>query len=314
MAGFTLLALLDDISTVLDDVAVLTKATVRKTAGVLGDDLALTAQQVFGVRAQRELPVVISVARGSLLNKLFLIPGALALSFLAPWLINPLLMLGGAYLCAEGGGKVFNLLSGRRPHPSQALPEEAVEKLLAGPVSEPPADHRALEIMEKKKISGAVRTDFVLSTEIIVIALGSIPLDISLALRAAILVSVGLLITFGVYGLVALIVKLDDIGFWLAKKRGPGRFGFGLGKFLILASPKLMKLLTLTGTAAMFMVGGGILAHGLSVSRALEESLPVWPWIINILAGFAAGLFLFPLTLGLEKAAEKIKKIKTSGR
>jgi predicted DNA repair protein MutK len=316
MAGFSLLALLDDISTVLDDVAMLTKLATKKTAGVLGDDLALTAQQVFGVRAKREIPVVLSVAKGSLVNKLLLIPGALLLSHYLPWLINPLLMIGGAYLCAEGGEKVFHLFA-HKTKPAPALSPDDLEKLLNArqdqALLEPGhidhIDHPSPEAekAEKKKIAGAVRTDFVLSTEIIVITLGSIPMDVSLPIRAAILVLVGLIITFGVYGFVALIVKLDDIGFWLAQKYAQG-FRRTLGKFLILAAPKLMKFLTFVGTAAMFIVGGGILAHGFPWAGHLTENFPLVPVLPNILWGFLAGAILTPTVWALEKLFHKIRR------
>ncbi|MDR2142166.1 MAG: DUF808 domain-containing protein [Deltaproteobacteria bacterium] len=304
MAGFSLLALLDDIGTVLDDVAVMAKVAARKTAGVLGDDLALTAQQVFGVRAKRELPVVLSVAKGSLLNKLILIPGALLISAFAPWLITPLLMIGGAYLCAEGGEKIHrHLIQRKKPHPAAMSQEsEAMAPELA--TLTPPE----LEVLEKKKISGAIKTDFVLSTEIIVIALGSIPLATSLAIRAALLVVVGLLMTGGVYGFVAFIVKLDDIGYWLVKKYPTQILLRKLGNALVVAAPVLMKVLTLVGTLAMFMVGGGILAHGLPFVAHLGENWPIWPPLLSGLWGLLAGVILHPTFLGLEILAGKIKK------
>ncbi|MDR1394746.1 MAG: DUF808 domain-containing protein [Deltaproteobacteria bacterium] len=295
--AFTLLALLDDISTVLDDVAVLTKAAARKTAGVLGDDLALTAQQVFGVRAHRELPVIFSVAKGSAVNKLILIPAALLISWLAPWLITPILMIGGLYLCAEGGEKTAHFLF-RRP---VRHTEEELAAIAAAEEAAASGSRREMELLEKKKIAGAIRTDFVLSAEITVIALGSIPLDSSLAVRAAILVLIGLLVTAGVYGLAGLIVKLDDIGFWLTKKFAAGRFLNRLGRILLRSAPMLMKFLTFTGTAAMFLVGGGILIHGLPFVQKWLEYLPLWPPLENLLAGFLAGAAAYPLAALAEK-------------
>jgi predicted DNA repair protein MutK len=359
--AFSLLALLDDISVVLDDVAVMAKIAARKTAGVLGDDLALTAQQVFGVRAKRELPVVLSVAKGSLINKLILIPGALLLSYFVPWLINPLLMIGGAYLCAEGGEKIIHyFIHGSKGHseseleaelesvrqtealssptpatqtptaetptleaasPDAASPEALNSEASALDAPPPNAPNPAalsglslaeLESLEKKKISGAIKTDFVLSTEIIVIALGSLKPDISLALRAVILVLVGLAMTGGVYGVVAFIVKLDDIGYWLVKKRPDVAVARTFGNGLILAAPVLMKALTVIGTAAMFMVGGGILVHGIKPLAHLLETWPVWPLALQAIFGLLAGLVLQPIILGLETLYHKIKKPKNA--
>ncbi len=268
MAGASLLALLDDIATVLDDVALMTKVAAKKTAGVLGDDLALNAQQVSGVRAERELPVVRAVAVGSLKNKAILVPAALAISSLAPWAVTPLLMLGGLYLCLEGVEKLAHKwLHG----PAEVAAQHAAE--LAA-IADEAVD---LAAFEADKIRGAIRTDFVLSAEIIVIALGTVAGQ-SFAAQVAVLVGVALLMTVGVYGLVAAIVKLDDLGAWLVGHGG--RLRVALGNGLLLAAPKLMKGLTVVGTAAMFLVGGGILAHG----------LPVAHHAIELLAG-AAGAF-----------------------
>ena len=259
MAGASLLTLLDDIATVLDDVAVMSKVAARKTAGVLGDDLALNAQQVSGVRAEREIPVVWAVAKGSFRNKLILVPAALLISAFAPWLITPMLLLGGLFLCFEGFEKV-------------------VEKMLH-PVG--PKDSDELELMdaaedlvefEKTKIQGAIRTDFILSAEIIVIALGTV--QESAMLTQVLVVSViALLMTIGVYGLVAGIVKLDDAGLYLARTSEPGTLKRGFGESLIKAAPYLMKFLAIVGTIAMFLVGGGIVVHSMPYSHILIDHL-----------------------------------------
>lgn len=260
MAAANLLALLDDIATVLDDVALMTKVAAKKTAGVLGDDLALNAQQVSGVRASRELPVVWAVAKGSLLNKMILVPAALAISAVAPALIIPLLMLGGAYLCYEGVEKLAHKFL---PHPEDDSSEHA--KLLAA-ASQSQADMLAFE---KSKIKGAIRTDFILSAEIIVIALGTVA-TASLAFQAAVVSAIALVMTVGVYGLVAGIVKLDDLGLHLIQERAAGAFnGFrqALGRGILAFAPWLMKTLSVVGTAAMFLVGGSILLHGMPQSH-----------------------------------------------
>lgn len=256
----SLLTLFDDIATILDDVALMTKLATKKTAGVLGDDLALNAQQVTGVRADRELPVVWAVAKGSLVNKAILVPVALIISAVAPWLITPLLMLGGLYLCFEGVEK----LSHKFLHPAEA---DAEHKRLTAAVADEKVD---LVASEKGKIKGAIRTDFILSAEIIVISLGTIAAA-SLGVRVASLVAIALLMTVGVYGLVAAIVKLDDAGLALVASadqdgdKGAGSGGglrSALGKAILWFAPWLMKTLSVVGTAAMFIVGGGILTHG----------------------------------------------------
>jgi hypothetical protein len=249
MAGASLLALIDDIATVLDDIALLTKVAAKKTAGVLGDDLALNAQQVAGVRAERELPVVWAVAVGSLKNKLILVPAALLISSVLPAAITPLLMLGGLYLCFEGVEK----LAHKWLHPAEVDEQHAVQ--LAA-LADDTVDMAALEA---DKIKGAIRTDLVLSAEIVVIALGTVA-DTPFTTQVAVLSGIGLLMTVGVYGIVAGIVKLDDFGLYLLKK--PGTPARRLGRGLLLAAPRLMRALTVIGTAAMFLVGGGILSHG----------------------------------------------------
>jgi hypothetical protein len=266
MAGASLLALLDDIASVLDDVSLLTKAATKKTAGVLGDDLALNAQQVAGVRANRELPVVWAVAKGSLVNKAILVPAALAISAIAPWAIVPLLMAGGLFLCYEGFEKIWHRLTHR-------VEVQEQRKELRDALFDPAVN---LVTLEKNKIKGAIRTDFILSAEIIVIALGTVAAS-SFGIRVAVLVGIALLMTVGVYGLVAGIVKLDDAGLYLTRRTGGGvlqALSRWLGRGLVAFAPWLMKFLSVAGTAAMFLVGGGILAHGI-------------PWIEHWVKGIA---------------------------
>ncbi len=282
----SLLVLLDDIATILDDVATMTKVAAKKTAGVLGDDLALNAQQVTGVSADRELPVVWAVAKGSLINKAILVPAALAISALAPWAITPLLMVGGAYLCFEGFEKLAHKFL-HSPEEDQAHREELVKA-----VADPAVD---MASYEKDKVKGAIRTDFILSAEIIVIALGTVA-GTSLMNQLAVLVAVSIAMTLGVYGFVAGIVKMDDAGLWLSRKGGAAAQAFG--RFLLAAAPKLMKLLTVLGTAAMFLVGGGILVHGIApLQHALAHLAEGQAWLVaavwengaNALAGVVAG-------------------------
>ncbi|MGD9425147.1 DUF808 domain-containing protein [Pantoea sp. NSTU24] len=251
MAGTSLLTLLDDIATLLDDISVMGKVAAKKTAGVLGDDLSLNAQQVTGVKANRELPVVWGVAKGSFLNKLILVPLALIISAFAPWLITPLLMIGGAYLCYEGVEKVLHSLQ----HDKQSKSPEARQKRLDSLANQNPAE------FEKKKIKGAVRTDFILSAEIVAITLGIVS-ESPLLNQVIILAGIAILVTIGVYGIVAAIVKIDDLGFWLRDK--PSRIAQGIGGVLLAAAPWLMKILTVVGTIAMFLVGGGIVVHGIA--------------------------------------------------
>lgn len=251
MAGASLFALIDDIATLLDDVSLMTKVAAQKTAGVLGDDLALNAQQVSGVAAERELPVVWAVAKGSFVNKLILVPTALALSAFLPVLVKPLLMLGGLYLCFEGVEK----LAHKWLHPAEE--DEAHREELVKVLADPTVDVVAYE---RDKIKGAIRTDFVLSAEIIVISLGTVAAA-TLTEQLAVLAGISVIMTVGVYGLVGGIVKLDDAGLYLSK-RGSSALRL-LGRGLLLAAPKLMKLLSVLGTVAMFLVGGGILVHGI---------------------------------------------------
>ncbi len=254
----SLLALLDDIASVLDDVATLTKVATRKTAGVLGDDLALNAQQVSGVRAERELPVVWAVAKGSLRNKAILVPAALAISAFAPWAITPLLIVGGLFLCYEGAEKLVH----RFLH---AGADDAHRAELRRALTDPSVD---LVALERDKIKGAIRTDFILSAEIIVITLGTVAAA-SLGTRIGVLVGISLLMTVGVYGLVAGIVKLDDGG--LALTRSASTAVQSVGRAIVVATPWLMKTLSIAGTAAMFLVGGGILTHGIPALHHFAE-------------------------------------------
>ncbi|MCW2313499.1 DUF808 domain-containing protein [Rhodoferax antarcticus] len=267
----SLLVLLDDIASTLDDVALLTKVAAKKTAGVLGDDLALNAQQVAGVKADRELPVVWAVAKGSMINKAILVPSALLLSAVAPWAITPLLMAGGLFLCFEGFEKVAHKFL----HSPQD--DEAEHAQLRQALADESVD---LVALEKDKIKGAVRTDFILSTEIIVITLGTVAAS-SFVTQVSVLAGVAVLMTVGVYGLVAAIVKIDDLGLWLTLRPGQPGWQHALGRGLLRAAPLLMKSLTVLGTLAMFLVGGGILAHG-------WHSVGAWLEGISQLAGAAA--------------------------
>jgi len=261
MAAGSLLALIDDIASVLDDVALMSKVAAKKTAGVLGDDLALNAQQVTGVNADRELPVVWAVGVGSLKNKAILVPAALAISAFIPWAITPLLMVGGAYLCFEG----FEKLAHKFLHSDaeDAAHEEELATALAAN-----ADMREVE---KEKIKGAVRTDFILSAEIIVIALGVVnEQGASFGAQVAALIAVAVAMTIGVYGVVAGIVKIDDLGLYLSRKSGATTRA--IGNLLLAAAPRLMKALSVIGTVAMFMVGGGIIGHAFEPLHHLAES------------------------------------------
>jgi uncharacterized protein len=311
MPGGSLLALLDDITSVLDDVALLTKVATKKTAGVLGDDLALNAQQVAGVRAERELPVVWAVAKGSLLNKAILVPCALAISAFAPWAVTPLLMLGGAFLCFEGVEK----LAHRFLHGKEAQHAEKADHVAA--VANPEVD---LVALEKSKIKGAIRTDFVLSAEIVTIALGTVQAA-PFTTQLSVLVGLSLLMTVGVYGLVAGIVKLDDLGALLTRRSASAE-GFArsvqsaLGIAIVSAAPWLMKALSVAGTIAMFLVGGGILSHGLPFAHDLIHhvveavaSTPgvggalavVLPSVFDLLLGLVAGSLILAVVLLVQR-------------
>ena len=302
MAGSSLLLLIDDIAAVLDDVALMTKMAAKKTAGVLGDDLALNAQQVSGVRAEREIPVVWAVAKGSFLNKLILVPSALAISAFIPWLVTPLLMVGGAYLCFEG----FEKLAHKFLHKEEAQAEHAQ---LVEAVADPATD---LVAFEKGKIKGAIRTDFILSAEIIAITLGTVA-DASLTQQVIVLSGIAIVMTIGVYGLVAGIVKLDDLGLWLTQK--PGQVAKSIGGAILRAAPYMMKSLSVIGTAAMFLVGGGILTHGVPVVHHWIESVSaaaggagfIVPVLLNGVAGIVAGAVVLVGVMAVSKIWKALK-------
>ncbi len=286
MPAASLLTLLDDIASTLDDVALLTKVAAQKTSGVLGDDLALNAQQVSGVNADRELPVVWAVAKGSIINKAILVPAAILISSFMGWLVTPLLMLGGLFLCFEGFEKVF-------------------AKLFHPPEEKPVAAARLVEVVdEKAKIKGAVRTDFILSAEIIVITLGTVVGE-TLTKQILVLCGIAVVMTIGVYGLVAVIVKLDDFGLYLNRENAsrPRRY---IGQTILKLAPMLMKFLGVAGTAAMFLVGGGILVHGIEPLHHYFESLhPLLSIVANLVAGVLAG----GLALLTIDCAMKVKKL-----
>ncbi|MDK9556482.1 DUF808 domain-containing protein [Marinobacter sp. M216] len=299
MAGSSLLALIDDIATILDDVSLMTKTATKKTAGVLGDDLALNAQQVTGVKPARELPVVWAVAKGSLLNKAILVPAALAISFFVPWLVTPLLMLGGAFLCFEGFEKLVHKFLHRQE-------DEAHKSELHEALKNPDVDMKALE---KEKIKGAIRTDFILSAEIIAITLGTVT-DQSIGMQFLVLTVVAIMITVGVYGLVAGIVKLDDGGLYLSQR--DSEVSQKIGRGILWLAPYMMKTLSILGTIAMFLVGGGILTHGLPPiydaihhfaegfgGVGLAEALI--PTLANGLFGVVAGAVLVAVVTPLQK-------------
>jgi uncharacterized protein len=294
----SLLALLDDIATVLDDVAVLSKVAAKKTAGVLGDDLALNAQQVSGVSADRELPVVWAVAKGSMINKAILVPAALAISAFAPWAITPLLMVGGAFLCFEG----FEKLAHKFLHSREDV--EAERAALTKALTDETVD---LVAFERDKIKGAVRTDFILSAEIIAITLGTVAGQ-PFATQVGVLAGIAIVMTVGVYGFVAGIVKLDDLGLYLSRKGGAAA---AIGRGIVVAAPWLMKTLSVLGTAAMFLVGGGILVHGLPALHHVIEAMtsqhsgwlqPVLSTVADGLVGVVAG----GLVLAVVSAGKKL--------
>jgi uncharacterized protein len=302
MPGASLLTVIDDIATVLDDVAVLTKVATKKTAGVLGDDLALNAQQVAGVNADRELPVVWAVAKGSIVNKAILVPAALAISALAPWLITPLLVLGGTFLCFEGFEKVSHkLLHKQRADAEQARHVSAL------------ADQTVdLVAFERDKVKGAVRTDFVLSAEIVVIALGTVATAPFLT-RVSVLVALSALMTVGVYGLVAGIVKLDDLGQYLSRRGKESGSGLhsALGAGILGAAPWLMRGLGIAGTIAMFLVGGGIVTHAIpglhDVVHHFADTLGALGAVVPTLVDFVAGVLTGAVALGAWSALQRLR-------
>jgi predicted DNA repair protein MutK len=307
MPGASLIAVIDDIASVLDDVAVLTKVATKKTVGVLGDDLALNAQQVAGVRADRELPVVWAVAKGSLVNKAILVPSALAISAVAPWLVTPLLMVGGGFLCFEGCEKVAHKLL----HSEAEQAQERAKHLSA--VANPAVD---LVALEKEKVKGAIRTDFILSAEIVAIALGTVATAAFLT-RVWVLSGLAVLMTVGVYGLVGAIVKLDDLGAWLSRRGG---FQRSVGAAILATAPWLMKALSVAGTIAMFLVGGGILSHGAPGAHDLIHHLAeaaaavpgaggalalILPTLADLLIGVVAGSIILAVVTLVQKLRSK---------
>ncbi|WBM72148.1 DUF808 domain-containing protein [Buttiauxella sp. WJP83] len=297
MAGSSLLTLLDDIATLLDDISMMGKLAAKKTAGVLGDDLSLNAQQVSGVRANRELPVVWQVAKGSAINKVILVPLALIISAFAPWAITPLLMIGGAFLCYEGVEKVVHSLHARK---HKETPEARQQRLDDIAAQDP-------LIYEKDKVKGAIRTDFILSAEIVAITLGIVA-SAPLLNQVLVLSGIAIVVTVGVYGLVGIIVKLDDLGFWLVEKGS--MVARGIGKGLLILAPWLMKFLSVVGTLAMFLVGGGILVHGIPM---LHHAIENWaqkmggivhllgPTVANLIIGFIIGAIVLAVVNALSR-------------
>lgn len=305
MAGSSFFALIDDIATLLDDVASMTKVAARKTAGVLGDDLALNAEQVSGVKADRELPVIWAVAKGSLLNKMILVPAALAISYFIPWLITPLLMLGGLFLCFEGFEKVFHALF----HSKES--KEAHHKELKLAIENTDVD---IVEFEKQKIKGAIRTDFILSAEIIVITLGTVA-GAALLTQLSVLIGLSFIITVGVYGIVAGIVRLDDIGLYLIRNPDSSPFQKALGRGILSAAPKLMKALSIIGTIAMFMVGGGILVHGLPflhhfIEQVTDGSGAIFMVIVSTLLEALSGVIAGGIVLLIIQAIKAVLPVK----
>ncbi|MGR4895296.1 DUF808 domain-containing protein [Stenotrophomonas sp. LARHCG68] len=296
MAGASLFALLDDIATLLDDVSILTKVAAKKTAGVLGDDLALNAQQVTGVSANRELPVVWAVAKGSLLNKAILVPAALAISAWLPWAITPLMMLGGAFLCYEGVEKLAHKFLHSKDE------DDAHKAELTRALAD---DRTDVVAWEKNKIKGAVRTDFILSAEIIVLSLGVVS-SAPFGQQVATLIAVALGMTVFVYGLVAGIVKLDDIGAWMLDK---GRAMAALGRGILHATPWLMRGLSIAGTAAMFLVGGGILVHSIPALHHFVVGLAPshLEWLANALGSVVVGVGIGAVVLAVVTLVQKLR-------
>ncbi len=306
MAGGSLLALIDDIASVLDDVAVLSKLAAKKTSGVLGDDLALNAQQVAGVIASREIPVVLAVAKGSLLNKAILVPAALLISAFIPMAVVPLLMIGGAFLCFEGVEKLAHrFLHGGKTH-DPAAEEDAPVPQPSGAAADAGAPD--LQALEKEKIKGAVRTDFVLSAEIIAITLGTVA-GAAFATQVMVLSGIALLMTVGVYGFVAGIVKLDDAGLWLSRRAGA--LSRLLGRAILALAPWLMKALSVLGTAAMFLVGGGILVHGIAplhhaIQALIQPAQGVSAVLLSALGDALVGLVGGAIVLGVVLFGKKM--------
>lgn len=299
----SLLALLDDIATLLDDVSLLTKVAAKKTAGVLGDDLALNAQQVSGVASERELPVVWAVAKGSMVNKAILVPAALLISALAPWAVVPLLMVGGAFLCFEGVEKLAHRLLHSKEE--DAAHEEELKRALL--------EDGDLRNIERDKIKGAIRTDFILSAEIIVISLGAIAAA-NFITRVGVLVGISVIMTVGVYGLVAGIVKLDDFGLYLKSRASSASQAIGNG--ILRTAPWLMKALSVAGTAAMFLVGGGILVHGVPALHHFVEDLAAragaLQMVVEMLLNAATGIVVGAVLVAIYTFAQRLRGKKTA--
>ncbi|WP_313157963.1 DUF808 family protein [Kluyvera cryocrescens] len=301
VAGSSLLTLLDDIATLLDDISMMGKLAAKKTAGVLGDDLSLNAQQVSGVRANRELPVVWSVAKGSMLNKVILVPLALLISAFIPWAVTPLLMIGGAYLCFEGVEKVVHTLHERKHKGDDTARQQRLEAI----AQQDPGSY------ERDKVKGAIRTDFILSAEIVAITLGIVA-DAPLLNQVLILSGIAVLVTVGVYGLVGVIVKLDDMGYWLVEKSSS--LAQAVGKGLLVVAPWLMKILSVVGTLAMFLVGGGIVVHGVGPLHHAIEGFAVqqasWiamllPTLANLVLGFILGAVVLAVVNGVARLRQR---------
>ena len=296
--SISLLALLDDITAILDDVSVMTKVAAQKTVGVLGDDLALNAQQLSGLKSNRELPVVWAVAKGSFVNKAILVPAALLISAFAPWAVTPLLMIGGAYLCFEGFEKVAHRLLHSRDE------DEAHHRELTRALADPSVD---LCQVEKNNIKGAVRTDFILSAEIIAITLGIVAQS-EFVVRLAVLTGIAVVLTIGVYGAVACIVKLDDFGLYLTRR--PAAMTRAAGRWILLSAPWLMKTLAVAGTAAMFLVGGGIIAHGVPALQhaidGLTDDAGAWGHVVGLLLNAGVGLVAGAAVLAVVRLVKRV--------
>ena len=302
MAGGSLLLLLDDISLLMDDVSVMTKVAAKKTAGLVGDDLALNAEQVTGVKPSRELPVIWAVAKGSFINKLILVPAALLISYFIPWLITPLLMIGGLYLSYEGAEKVIHKFW------PTLLPHDEEHEALRAANADASVDMVAFE---KEKIKGAIRTDFILSAEILVISLGAVTaIGAGIVEKGVVLSIVAIVVTIGIYGLVAGIVKIDDAGLHLIETSDANSAKHKFGEFMLAAAPKLMKFLSIAGTIAMFLVGGGIIVHGISALEHLVEGIAsqigvldgLVIMILHGIIGFIIGAIVLAIMTAVNKA------------
>lgn len=282
-------AILDDIAVLLDDAAVISKVAAKKTVGVLGDDLAVGAEKASGFSASRELPVLWAITKGSFRNKLIILPLAFLLSAFLPWLIVPILLIGGVYLAFEGAEKVYEYLSG------QTHEKPSVETI---------TDPKELLAAEEKKIKSAILTDFILSIEIIIIALGTVATQ-TLPIQIVVVTVIAILATIGVYGLVALLVRMDDAGLHLLERSeemtgGSKRLYKMTGELLVAALPKVIKLLSIVGTIAMLLVGGGIFVHHIDAVHHALESMP------GILSELTIGSIIGFIALAIEKAVHAL--------